>query len=606
MRYIKLKELKVSGPDVIESSIQFGNKVTIIAGPSDSGKSSVYRCIDYIFGGSNDEDHLPLDEQDGYDTISLEILTDKGKLVLTRKLKSNITEVQSEIDSIESGDYALTISKKYDKTINQLFLTLLEVPIDLKLPSNDKGETQSFTWRNLKQAFLIDENRADNSKSIILPPQGQPLFIASLLYLITGDELNAYKGDKESEIIKKTRKNTLIEYIKSQREILKNNKANLESMMSVSAEEESIEAKIQKLNDKLSSVTRDIDTITNENKEISHYTILLQNRLFKNKAMMARYDELHSQYSTDINRLTFIVDNEDIIKSKSKNSTCPFCESSITHIDRSSYTQASQAELVKVIQKANELEDAKVELIDQIDDDIAELSDLKERSLEISKIINSDLIPQREQITSSIREYSEFMQIQGKMIYLNESDKKLQEDQDKYELEPTTEFTAFNSREKLYDLISKDITTYSKEILKEIGYPVETLEFNRKTLDLVLNKKRKNARGKGYKAFTNSVFLLAFKKLMSENAKTNPHLYVFDSPLKSLSLPEGDNTTKNIRAGYFQYVINNTNSDQVIIIENTNNHEIPELPSDDNVKIYKFTLNDKKGRYGFLSSLRGK
>ena len=81
MSYIRIKKLEVSGPNRTTSSIEFGEKVTIIAGPSDTGKTCIYRCINYALGASNREENIPLDEQDGYDTIKLYVAIEDGVLI---------------------------------------------------------------------------------------------------------------------------------------------------------------------------------------------------------------------------------------------------------------------------------------------------------------------------------------------------------------------------------------------------------------------------------------------------------------------------------------------------------------------------------------------
>ena len=73
MANIRLKKLTVSGDNRIPSLIEFGDRLTVIAGPSDTGKSYIFKCIDYILGAENDAKHQPLDLQEGYDTIELEL-----------------------------------------------------------------------------------------------------------------------------------------------------------------------------------------------------------------------------------------------------------------------------------------------------------------------------------------------------------------------------------------------------------------------------------------------------------------------------------------------------------------------------------------------------
>ena len=104
MGYIKLKELIVSGENVTTSTIEFGSKVTIIAGPSDTGKSCIFRGIDYVLGASNKAENIPLDPVDGYDTITLVLETHKGIIKLTRINKDTVTNVETDIEGIESGE----------------------------------------------------------------------------------------------------------------------------------------------------------------------------------------------------------------------------------------------------------------------------------------------------------------------------------------------------------------------------------------------------------------------------------------------------------------------------------------------------------------------
>ena len=52
MGYIKITKLEVSG-EKGTSSIEFGEHLTIIAGPSDTGKSYIFKCIDYLFGADS-------------------------------------------------------------------------------------------------------------------------------------------------------------------------------------------------------------------------------------------------------------------------------------------------------------------------------------------------------------------------------------------------------------------------------------------------------------------------------------------------------------------------------------------------------------------------
>lgn len=607
MPSIKLISLAASGPNKSLSTIDFGDRITIIAGPSDSGKTCIYKCINWALGASNDEDNVPFDEQDGYDTVVLTLGVGDGRVTITRKTDWKKVEVSSSSPSIESGEYLLSPTKANPNSTNDLFLSILGLPTDLSLPKNEKGETNRFTWRTIVKAFMVDESRADSSKSILLAKDNQTLYIASLIYLLTGSELDEYKGDKEAEKIKKAKHAALLEYIKGQRASLEKKKIEFESKIKDLESNESIEDKIEDLNNAIIELNAAIDRITAESQELSDSLLIVQEKISKNRSLLSRYETLNSQYATDINRLTFIVNNEELINQEEKPTKCPYCDSDMKPNDHSSYLQASRAELVKLIQKANELEDTRSELQDTIDDDEQMADDYKERIEANRMMIKEKLTPQRAEIANMLQNYKEYLSIMASLNYMKQYDVELDEEQKKYEkAAETTSFTPFKGREMLFNTINEEIVENAKSILESMHYePLESVEFSDKNLDLVINKKRKTNRGKGFKAFTNSVLLLAFQKLLSNKVDDVSFFYIFDSPLKGLSLAQGIDYDHDIRAGYFRYLINLETSDQIIVIDNTREHELPMLESNVHVKIYEFTGNENTdGRYGFLMDVR--
>jgi len=149
MAYIKLLKLTATGPSDKISTIEFGKKATIIAGPSDTGKTCIFKCIDFVLGAKNDEDHAPFDEEDEYTTVNLLIDTSYGQMSLTREQGSNKTQVSCDNQSIENGEYLLNANKNNPKTINSLMLKILGLREDLSIPKNKEGEPETFTWRSL-------------------------------------------------------------------------------------------------------------------------------------------------------------------------------------------------------------------------------------------------------------------------------------------------------------------------------------------------------------------------------------------------------------------------------------------------------------------------
>ena len=81
-----IKEINASGPDVKYSTISLKDGLNIIYGPSNTGKSYVVKCINFMFGSNNSE--IPFTKEDtGYDTVNMVMESDDGySISMTRKI----------------------------------------------------------------------------------------------------------------------------------------------------------------------------------------------------------------------------------------------------------------------------------------------------------------------------------------------------------------------------------------------------------------------------------------------------------------------------------------------------------------------------------------
>ena len=72
-----LKCLRATGKDHSLSELRFTNGLNVISGASDTGKSYILECIDFMYGS----DKLPrrIEESKQYDFILLEIEDKSGK-----------------------------------------------------------------------------------------------------------------------------------------------------------------------------------------------------------------------------------------------------------------------------------------------------------------------------------------------------------------------------------------------------------------------------------------------------------------------------------------------------------------------------------------------
>ena len=607
MAYIKLLKLTATGPRDKISTIEFGKKATIIAGPSDSGKTCIFKCIDFVLGAKNDEDHAPFDEEDGYTTVNLLIDTSYGQISLTREQGSNKTQVSCDNQSIENGEYLLKTNKNNPKTINGLMLKILGLREDLSIPKNEEGVPETFTWRTLKRAFFVDESRTDQSKSILLPATGDTAYLAGLIYFLTDNDLSNYLLRDETKEIKEAKKNAIIGYISSHKQEMLNRKNDLLTKLSTSGNDiDSVSILIDDLNQQMFNINTEIEQLTEETKHTSSQLIQLQTKHQKNTILYSNYNALKTDYQNDIDRLSFIVQHELMHSNIKKNTKCPYCDHKITPKASESYIEASRIELRRVITNLNDLEETSVNLKDTLDDEADLIQVYEDTMIKNKNKVTEVLLPQRQRIADTLRNYEEYISLKSAIHQLEFADEALSNDLENYNKGKDLPRIPFEAKKLFYDLIGSYIKENGLAVLNKMGnLDVNTIDFLETKLDLVINNKKKNKRGKGYKAYTNSVLLLLFRKFVEEKSANKIGLFMFDSPLKNLSIPEEiDDDTNNIRKGFFDYIINLKTDDQIIIFENTKHLELPQLDENEDTKIYIFTQKENSGRYGFLNGVK--
>lgn len=211
-----ISSITVAGhPTRRDSSVGFESGLNVIYGPSNSGKSWVLQCIDYVFGLKADE--FVLDENSGYTEVRMGVRTAQGSLTLSRSIGegANNIEVSSTDPRIESGVYKRQSSGR-SPLLSSVWLKLIgyDAPENLKIIKNQNLETQALTWRTFWHALYADEDRISTKKQILLPLQAtaQPAFKCALASLITGKDYAAYARDESVET-RKLRNNAIIDYL---------------------------------------------------------------------------------------------------------------------------------------------------------------------------------------------------------------------------------------------------------------------------------------------------------------------------------------------------------------------------------------------------------
>lgn len=109
MNRFYIEKMVVSGGGHEPSEIKFGEGLNFVLGPSNTGKSLVMECLDYAFGFKPRKDRPSkiVDNNYGYEKITLHLRTDNGTVVLERKIGDSKIFASGTDPNFEHGKYSI-------------------------------------------------------------------------------------------------------------------------------------------------------------------------------------------------------------------------------------------------------------------------------------------------------------------------------------------------------------------------------------------------------------------------------------------------------------------------------------------------------------------
>lgn len=586
-----IEKIIVTGSGKTDSIIELSNGVNIIYGPSNTGKTYIVKCIDYMFGSKRE----PIDISTGYQYIKIIVRTQCGTITMSRKIGENKIEVSSNDNNVPSGKYATKASKtNYDKTINSVWLSLIGIN-DLHLViSNENYKKQILSWRTFSHMFMLTETKIISEYSAILSGRdtSNTAVIASLIFLLSGQDF-AETETKDTKKIKEAKKNAVKAYIN--KELFRLSERNQELLAQLKENPNiDIAVEIEKIMAEISTNEKRINSSIEENQKILAKLYEKNENLSECNVLLNRYDELTTQYDADLKRLNFIVDGEANLNA-SFSTHCPFCDGEVVVKKNQNYIDAAKSDYKKIKLQAKDLESASKELRSEKLSLEQEIGTLMAKKKSIEELIEKELKPQVFNLKEKLSAYKDAIECQKEIDIL----KKLSEQKTADMIENDTDEESelkFKVKEHLDYSFINELSNGIKSFLENCNYDnLLSVIFDKADMDIVINGKKKSSNGKGYNAYFNSVVAIVLSRYMESKAKYSPDFLVLDSPILSLKEKETKKPSETMRNILFENIVDNQKGIQTIVIEN----EIPEINYKD-ANIIHFTKEKNNGRYGFL------
>jgi hypothetical protein len=599
-----LKALALSGPAVTTSEVRFSKGLNVIVRPSDTGKTFIAQCINYMLGASTTPKRIP--EAEGYDTVRLEIETGEGdEIALERSLDGGAFLMRREGRTTTLGEKHQAGS---EDTVSHLLLSFTGLT-DKKIRTNSRGVTRTLSFRDIAHLIMVGEESVITERSPILSGQLQQktseLSVFRLLLtgaddssLVEQDEPKVSRGKQEG------RKELLIGMLEKTKEDI--------DAVGLEIEQEGVERALGSARQAVEAASAALGTerasasaLEDERRSVWRSLRQIESRAATTAELQRRFELLQEQYASDRRRLE-AVGEAGVRLAQMTEERCPVCGAVAEHHDQEHRKAHSTPEEVAAACNA---EAEKIQLLDRdlsvtIATNAQELQNLEERSghfqvlLQTAKLkLSNEMEPRISELLSRVRVADErLVRVSGLAdLYARHSElAQMMEEAEKPVPRPNKLPSASLGAGE-----AERFSQVAEDLLRSWNFPnLDRVIFSEDDQDLVISGEERSSHGKGVRALTHAAFTLALLDFCRRESRPHPGVVVIDSPLVVYREPDAEGGRDYaVKDAVYRQVAATFKSEQVVILEN-------EDPPEDleGAKVIAFT-GSVHGRSGFLPRL---
>lgn len=552
-----IKKLYVTSLDekVHPAEIEFQKGTNIIYGTSDSGKSYIIECIDYMFGAKS----MRLKHSSGYDTVRLDISTSQGEIHLERRFDRKKEQVS--IYSTDMRFERLNCTGASSDTLDSFWLQLIGIGENQTVITSGYYAREQLKWSNIKPMFLVKEDNISKAKPVI-PTSTKSL--SALLLLLTGRDYSE-EPTLESDADRRKKAKGVREYIvKRMREL---GTQQLELMQKIGSQEVIEQEKNwESLLDRFSSKEKELDNAIARSHQLHADLEEVRHMVSAYRLQKENHILLQGLYDAQMKRLSFTMEGQLLTKLHGEACQCPFCNSKIESSKISpEVLQATKAELEQAESTIRAFEHDTEELDKSIAEACKRESDLQMQCAELDRMITTSYVPEVDALKRQLNVHVQTLQDRHDIEYLGEELESLQTQKDALEVKSTDRSVLFHPKDEfpneffhgMSESLTEMLATWSPSELKQIF-------FERATMDVNADWQDKNTFGEGYRACLNTAVAFCLFKYLCESGKYAPGLLLIDSPIQAMKEKDGSFATSEL----FSYIVKHSSCGQVFIVDN--------------------------------------
>jgi hypothetical protein len=609
----QLRALRVTGKGKEPAEVLFGPGCNVISGASNTGKSYILQCIDFMLGGSKRPKRIK--ESNGYESVFLEFEDYMGQIhVLERSLTGHAFRHRLAAGGEVTSEEIL--SDKHDpsdkKTVSALLLDLSNA-WGLRIRQNQSGKTRPLSFRDLAWLTLIDEMRIISDDSPVLSGQytTKTEELSFFKLLLTGVDDGSVIS-KESRTESKAKKNAQLEVLDRLIVALEAEIGELDKEpASIEDRRKKLDASIAVRSETLTTSREEMVGLEEQRRKAWVEAKHLERREAATVELRSRFSLLEAHYKSDLARLQAIIE-VDYYFSQLQQIRCPLCGASTDQHDPSVHDGQTPDEL-KTIQHACRAELEKIQSLlrdlvgttSQLDSELSVLREQYSRQASLFDSATHEVLTRLAPTVSKVQsELAEVMQVRDRLAHaevlqanlMGLQTERTRIDRIVWKKEPKAE-----TSDILLPQATEAFSLKVQAILEAWKYPDLTrVTFSDKNVDLVISGKERSSEGKGFRAIVYAAFIIGLLEYCSEEEAELPHpgLVVLDSPLvtyKRRDTEPGEEIPEDVTVAFYHALANLSPERQVIVLENND----PPADLHDKIRYIHFSRS-AVGRYGFF------
>lgn len=564
-----INRLLLIGTSAKDAEIKFYKGINIVSGVSDTGKSYIYQCINYVLGA----DKKPKDivEAKKYNNFVLEIKINDEVFTLVRDKDSNIVQLYKNCFELINKDKVVYlkvgVKEKNNKTLNEWLIKKL-LNDEVKILMN-KSKLRNLTFRDLMHFCCSSEDKIISETSPFFTEEfvNKTLYKSIFKYLISGED--------DSKIIPldvkniKISKDALLKLLDNQ-------------IVDVKREIQQIEEKInnkQKDNDNLQQLNQEINDIGKDinalNISIAKNNSKLDGLNLDRLELISKKDSfvtLRTNYDKEM-REAQLINNFANVVNKMPQCKCPLCKQvlkieDLEDVDIDLINKHNQSIYNKVLGLKTELDKTITEIS-------VKINDCESRIISVKREIEKDRMEIEEKnklLMFKNDKFLSFKQVQLDKIKLEFLYENLQRlilkkeeiKQIKSNIKNSHSIVEIKNIDKFLNVLQQIINDWTGK--------VNRVKFDYSNNDIIINGKKRSGFGKGYRAFYSTAMIIALQRYNKLTGIPKPGFVLIDSPLVSL---KEQKVTKNdeliddyMQTNMIEDLIKNKDLGQVIFFEN--------------------------------------